>query len=217
MNPDELKQAWQTQMSQGRLTMDADALLQEARHKERSFRRIIFWRDVREVGVAGLLAMVLLGFGITHRDWSISWCLLVLAVLLMGVAVFMVVDRLRQRRRRPSFSEPLLAWVEESLAQINHQIWLLKNVFWWYLLPPGVGMILLYGQVSWSLVEAGLWRLKDLWGPLGGVLVFWGIYWLNQNCVRKDLEPRHRELEALLQSLNDTNNACNSPAGDVQS
>ncbi len=192
--------------------MDADALLKEVRHKERSFRRTIFWRDVREVGVAGLLAVFFLWFGIKGRVWS----LFVLAALLMGVAVFMIVDRLRQRRRQPSHSDPLLACAEESLAQINHQIWLLKNVFWWYLLPPGVGAALFYCQVSWSMLEAGLWRLKDLWGPLGGVLVFWGIYWLNQLCVRKDLEPRRRELEALLQRLKDPNHVGNLPAGDIQ-
>ena len=66
------------------------------------------------------------------------------------------------------------------------------------------------------MLEAGLWRLKDLWGPLGGVLVFWGIYWLNQLCVRKDLEPRRRELEALLQRLKDPNHVGNLPAGDIQ-
>jgi hypothetical protein len=198
MNPDELKQTWQAQTSQRRLAIDADALLKEVRHKERSFRRTIFWRDVREVGVAGLLAVFFLWFGIEGRVWS----LFVLAALLAGVAIFMIVDRLRQRRRHLSHSDPLVACAEESLAQINHQIWLLKNVFWWYLLPPGVGMALFYGQVSWSLLEAGLWRLKDLWGPLGGVLVFWGVYWLNQLCVRKDLEPRRGELQALIASLN---------------
>jgi hypothetical protein len=212
MNPDALQEAWQTQTSQRRLTINADVLLEEVRHRERSFRRTIFWRDVREVGVAGLLAVFFLWFGIKGLVWS----LFVLAALLAGVAVFMVVDRLRQRRRHPSHSDPLVACAEESLAQINHQIWLLKNVFWWYLLPPGVGMALFYGQVSWSMLEAGLWRLKDLWGPLGGILVLWGVYWLNQNCVRKELEPRQRELEALLQSLKDTNRVGNLPEGDIQ-
>jgi hypothetical protein len=213
MNPDALKAAWQSQTSQRRLTMDADALLNEVRCKERSFRRIIFWRDVREVGVAGLMTVFFLWFGIKGRVWS----LFVLAALLAGVVVFMIVDRLRQRRRQPSHSDPLLACVEESLAQINHQIWLLKNVFWWYLLPPGIGIALFYGQVSWSLLAAGLWRLKDLWGLLGGVLVvFGGVYWLNQYCVRKDLEPRRRELEALLQGLQDKDHIGNSNAGESQ-
>jgi hypothetical protein len=34
-------------------------------------------------------------------------------------------------------------------------------------------------------------------------LLNWGIYWLNQAAVRKSLEPRERELEALLSSLDE--------------
>ena len=32
-------------------------------------------------------------------------------------------------------------------------------------------------------------------------LVYWGIYWLNQFVVRKNLEPRREELESLLAGL----------------
>ena len=29
---------------------------------------------------------------------------------------------------------------ERATAEIDHQIWLLRNVLWWYLLPPGLAM-----------------------------------------------------------------------------
>jgi hypothetical protein len=32
--------------------------------------------------------------------------------------------------------EPLLQCVKNSLTQMEDQIWLLRNVLWWYLLPP---------------------------------------------------------------------------------
>ena len=32
-------------------------------------------------------------------------------------------------------------------------------------------------------------------------LVLWGVYWLNQTTVRDELEPRRRELQSLLASL----------------
>lgn len=201
MNPDALKAAWQSQMSHRRLMIDADVLLEEVRHNERSFRQTILWRDVREVGLLVLVAVFLLWCGINYK--ARAWSLFVLAALLAGVAVVMVVDRLRQRKRRSAYSDPLLACAEESLAQINHQMWLLKNIFWWYLLPAGIGLVFFLGQEAWSLLETGSWKLNNLGGPLLVVLVFWGFYLLNQDYVRKDLEPRRRELEALLQSLKD--------------
>jgi hypothetical protein len=36
------------------------------------------------------------------------------------------------------------------------------------------------------------------------VLVFWFVYWLNQYAVRKQLEPRRKELQALHRNLNES-------------
>ena len=55
MDPDKLKQAWQAEASQTRITMNADQLLDELRRKEQSFKTTIFWRDVREIGTSLLM------------------------------------------------------------------------------------------------------------------------------------------------------------------
>ena len=95
--------------------------------------------------------------------------------------------------------------MESSLAQVEHQIWLLRNVFWWYLLPLALSMLAFFGQVAWQdavgrLVD-GSRRIAE-WSPWS-CIVFAGVYWLNQNAVRSELEPRRQELEALLTSLKD--------------
>ena len=54
---------------------------------------------------------------------------------LLWVIGFFLVDRLRHRNVPPVAGEPLRRRVELSLAQVEHQIWLLKHVFWWYILP----------------------------------------------------------------------------------
>jgi hypothetical protein len=85
---------------------------------------------------------------------------------------------------------------------VNHQIWLLKNILWTYLLPLNVSlviMVLVQASRSWhTRVAAGL----DIVFVVGFcALISWGVYWLNQYAVRRQLEPRRRELEALLASL----------------
>ncbi len=201
MNPDELKAAWRAQTAQTRVTIDADLLLKEVRHSHTSLTGLIFWRDFREIGISLVMVPVLLFLGIKgHLPWT--WYLLVPAML--WIAGFMLVDHRRHRTRPPEPGEPLGRVVEASLAQVEHQIWLLRNVLWWYLLPPGVTILAFFAQVAWEFRSGGWLVLRGIVviGALE-VLFFAGVYWLNQRGVRSGLEPRRQELLALLAALKD--------------
>jgi hypothetical protein len=205
MNPDDFKQAWQTQTAQTRLTIDADLLLQEVRRNQRYFAAMIFWRDVREVGAA--LVMVPLWFYLGVQ-LSLPWTWYLTVPALVWIAGFMLADRMRHKRQPPEPGEPLRQRVESSLAQVEHQIWLLRNVFWWYLLPPALSILAFFGQIAWELREGG-WPMALVIAGLAAIavsiLVY--IYSLNQKAVRSELEPRRQELEALLMSLKDETSA----------
>ena len=201
MIPDDFKQAWQTQSSQTRLTIDAELLLKEVRRNQRQFTATIFWRDVREVGLA--LLMVPLWFYMGAK-LSLPWAWYLTVPALVWIAGFMLADRMRHKRQPPASGEPLRQRVESSLAQMEHQIWLLRNVFWWYLLPPALSILAFFGQIAWE-TRAGGWLTALATAGLVSVvfIVFAGVYRLNQDAVRSELEPRRLELEALLASLND--------------
>jgi hypothetical protein len=202
MNPDSFQQAWQTQTSQTRLTIDADLLLKEVRRNQQNFTATIFWRDVREVGVALLLVPVWFYMG---ARLSLPWTWYLTVPALLWIAGFMLADRLRHKRQPPGPGEPLRQSVESSLAQVEHQIWLLRNVFWWSLLPAALAAFAFFGQVSWSVPFGGWWMALLTLAVLVSIVtvVFVGIYLLNQTAVRCGLDPRRQELEALLSSLRD--------------
>ena len=132
MNPDNFKQAWQTQSSQTRLTIDAELLLKEVRRNQRCFAATIFWRDVREVGTGLLMVPLWLYLGV---KLSLPWTWYLTVPALLWIAGYMLADRMRHKRQPPEPGEPLRQCVESSLAQVEHQIRLLRNVHWWYLLP----------------------------------------------------------------------------------
>jgi hypothetical protein len=201
MDPDNFKQAWQTQTSQTRLTIDAELLLQEVRRNQRHFTATIFWRDVREVGTAFLLVPLWFYLGV---KLSLPWTWYLTVPVLLWVAGFMLGDRMRHKRQPPEPGEPLRQRVESSLAQVDHQIWLLRNILWWYLLPLALSALAFFGQIAW-LGRSGGWltALVVAFVVLVVVIVLAGAYALNQRAVRTGLEPRRRELEALLMSLND--------------
>ena len=200
MTFDELQNTWQSQ-SNLKLKIDSDTLLREVKRNKRNFEFAIFWRDVREVSVAVMLFFFFLYFGIKHSLWPLS----LLAILCLWVSVFMVIDRVVQKRRQPCLSDSLFICIKSSLAQINHQIWLLRNVLWWYLAPLGAGLIIWFSYCGLIVIISEEPSLRYLLFILacivGTICLYWGIYWLNQMAVRKELLPRKEELENLQRSL----------------
>ena len=199
MDPEPLKQAWQSQAGQSRLVVDADQMLAEVRRNERWLSAAVFWRDVREVGVSLVLVPLWVYLG-TALSLPWMWYLTVPAVL--WVAGFLLAYRLRHSRRPPGPDEPLFQCVERSLSQVEAQIWLLRNVAWWALLPFAFSALAFFGQIAWLDRSFG-WQTALFTVVLIAVvgLILAGIYWLNQTAVRSDLEPRRRELQGLLASL----------------
>ena len=86
--------------------------------------------------------------------------------------------------------------MKRSLTDQEDQIWLLRNVFWWYLLPPSISILAFFAHVAW-LSRSGGW-LPALIFFVGLVVflfaLYFFVYWLNQRCVRTQLEPRRQEL-----------------------
>jgi hypothetical protein len=95
--------------------------------------------------------------------------------------------------------------VESSLAEVEHQIWLLQNVHWWYLLPLAVPMLAFFAQTFWRASGGNAWEMaistSVVTAVVGGVNAW--IYWINQKAVRSTLEPRRQELAAILRGLSD--------------
>jgi hypothetical protein len=202
MEPDMFQQAWQAHSSQTRVAVDAELLLEAVQRNQRQFRTMIFCRDFREVIVALLLIPVWFYLGAKN---SSPWTWYLTVPVLVWIAGFMVAYRVRYNRKASEPGEPLRRCVQRSLAEVEDQIWLLRNIFWWYLLPPTISLMAFFGQVSWqTAVKTNSWweglvGATLLFAFLGGVYGF--IYYLNQRAVDAQLEPRRQELLALLASL----------------
>jgi hypothetical protein len=201
MDPDSYQQAWQAHSSQTRVTIDIDLLFKEVQRAERNFHAVIFWRDFREVGIALLMIPLWFYLGVTT---SLPWTWYLTVPALVWIAGFMLVDRMRHKQKPSEPGEPLLHCVKESLTHVEHQILLLRNIFWWYLLPFSISFLAFFAHVSW-LASSGWWEFLGLmlFFVLFVVVLYAAIYFLNQRAVRMQLEPRRQELLTLLTSLRD--------------
>lgn len=197
-NPDHLQRAWRGQPP---MSIDAEPLLKELQRKERSFSTMIFWRDFREIGLALVLAPLMIHLGVKGSQ---PWTYDLTPPVLLWIAGYMLVDRARHRRRPPEPGEPLRRHLESSLAGVEHQIRLLRGVHRWALLPLAVAMLAFFGQAAWRERGGGWWAVLAVsMATIPLMALFVGVYWLNLYAVRTVLEPRRRELSALLMTLKD--------------
>ena len=198
MSFDDLQNQWQSHDHGTRLNLDANLLLKEVRRKHHAMESSLFRRHLVEI-VAAAIVTIFFGYGaMRQNEWFLYLC--TLGGLFAGV--FLIVDRRIQHQRRPVSDDSLQSCIQASLVQVNHQIWLLRNVFWWHLLPLSIGVVVFHGSLAWQKRDAGLLpQISLAIAALVCLLVFWGVYWLNQQEVKKMFEPRRQELESLLASL----------------
>ena len=219
MDLEQMRQAWQAQDEPVDLKVEADTLLQQVQTRHRELVRAVFWRDVREVGAAAAVAVFFVFVGVGSGQGA--WFYYVAAGLALFVAAFILVDRVRQRREAARSVESIMDDLAVSLGQVEHQIWLLKNVLWWYLLPLGtaVGVVLFQAvwcapYVSWLPgIELCLYALVFVLFLYLFVLFLHRVYCLNQRVVRQDLLPRREELAKLLSELRSANGEGNASPG----
>jgi len=200
MNFEDFQKSWQSQDAAKKISINADVLLNEVRRNQQQFRTTIFLRDFREVGVAAVLITVFIYMG-----WH-NWTNYLVAAACFFVGGYILFDRWRRRGNSPELGGTLKDCVATSLAEVRHQVWLLENIVWWYLLPLGVPVVF---SMCWPTLQSGkpaLAKLAFLLGPVGVVaLVYWFLYWLNQYAVKKTLRPRQQELEELLNEFEPEN------------
>jgi CubicO group peptidase (beta-lactamase class C family) len=199
MELDQYQQAWKSTAGQTKVKIDTELLAKAVQDSHRGFQSTINWRDCREVGVCLLLLIYWVYKGLTTTmPWT--WWLTVPA--LIWVAGYILLDRKRHPQRPSEPGEPLTFYAKEALTQVEHQIWLLRNVFWWYLLPFCISMMAFFIHVSWNISSSGWsFALNVVFWSLFVLVSDGAIYWLNQYAVRKSLEPRRQDLLKLVSSL----------------
>jgi hypothetical protein len=187
MKASELQHLWKRQQpielspeNIGRITATVDAV-------DRKFRRKIWWRDLREIGAALVLAAF---FGFVGQTWfrwlAVASCLF--------VAAWIVRSRIMVRAGReiPSVTGRLQQMIRETETQIQ----LTRTLLWWYLLPCVLAMLAI------TLDSPPRFNLPflSIYGSVGAAMGV-AIYWLNQRYVRKVLEPRRENLRHALAEL----------------
>lgn len=200
MNIEHLQELWEKQSASLPPLPDDAALLAKIKAESEEFDRTIRRRDRRELlaglkfgGFFAVLAAIFSGRGV-------AWPYAAAAGGMAVVILFLLGEKALARMRRSKQSGTLLAELGRARVEVGRQLWLLRHVAWWYVLPA---------QVAWGFFGLGVllnfFRPIPTWAVVGLMTVWAWTLWrgavavwrLNQQAVKESLEPRLKELDDL--------------------
>jgi hypothetical protein len=164
--------------------------------RAKQFDRTIHARNLREC-VAGAVVAVFFAFVAWHSPNALArvghW--------IVAASGLWIVFYMLSFGREAAAPEPDRSGVDFQralLRKYDHQIRLLRNVKYWYLLPPYVGLLLASAGIVMANAAAG----KPAWPQIVAMAiytaVFGAIWWINEiQAVRKLRLERARLLEEM--------------------
>jgi len=188
MNLDDFKPQWQQR--QRDLDGSVDHVIEKVRIRMSSFDRTIWWRDMRESFAAiGLIVYYI--FCLFHAGDNWLWACGAGLGILACIFIVGVLHWARRKGKAARKDLPVKDYSKAEVTRVDRQIWLLKNVHWWYLGPIFIAIIV---QIAGIKPEpGGLIMLLTFVLPLFGF-----VYWLNQFAVRFQLRPLRNELASAM-------------------
>lgn len=204
MNFDDYETLWRAQPAPAPAVSTAERafVFDRVRQEARRFDRTIFWRDTREILVAFALS-IHLGLDAWRNTGteSIAWGHWIAVALILGVAINLLIDRLRIPRP-PAAEDSLLGQIDTALAGVQHQARVLRRVPTHYALP--LALATMSAGLDSRLQREGA---AAFWSPGGFVilavslLVGGFVIWLNRLALRRVLQPKIDELDKLRREL----------------
>ena len=188
-----MKPASDTTEELTRLTDEEILALVETRSHR--FQRQIRFRDWRELIAGGVVAVMIAPAILRGPLLARAGALIVVAGIgLIAFKLFAARRLTMHRAADPAL--PVATSLRTELAAVEAQIALLESVAWWYVSPVICGSILL---VAGTRGPAG-W-LFTLGYAVVAALLGWGIIALNHRAVRRTLQPKRKEIMALLAQI----------------
>jgi len=188
MKEEEIKKIW-TNTDAPYYPVDAVSLARlrsEVNHMDKVIRR----RDWREIGVAIIVALV---FG-SMAFWFENVYTKVGSILVVLASVLIVWVLRKSRKQEAKEQMPVREQVEAELDVYRKQRRILKNVLIWYILPIFAGITLFYWGITDGWVDFFAFTLLNI-----GVMAY--IWYLNQQAVKKEIDPLIASLEQLQLNL----------------
>ena len=199
MNFDTVKRTWKSEQNAAILLRDPGEIAREVQRKYRRERRYWVWVNFQEGIPALFLSWLIFARGL--RIEVVPWTHFVAATMILGFGFLFVGFNLRQLLHERQFGDSMRETIRRSMSQVDHSIWLVRNMVWWGFLPlcSAAGLLVYQDVIA---------NDKPIWVRVSSTAIAlsiaYGIYLWNQRKLNRKYLPRRKQLEELLrQSDND--------------
>lgn len=188
MQFEEMKRIWESQ-DEAAPELDLAAMEERVRSSIKHGELGATASELGLVAINGLTGLILAAAATLDRDPPTSYAL---AVLMLGVAVYVYLGRLRRLRKTQDFADSLRGRLDHAIANLDALIARDRRFVWWYILPVAIGTVLsmigtFHGRPLW------VWILQPLAWLLAYGVTQWGLH--------AHYLPRRRKLERLREEL----------------
>ncbi|XOV82445.1 MAG: hypothetical protein ACFHXK_16480 [bacterium] len=196
---DTMQLLWQQDQKTGRFSIDEQSMQQQLLKDSKAFNRSVRFRDHLEatIGFAVALFFAAVPFiwaAKIDSSWQAHWEWIALSAGCLFVACAFVRQRMYAKQWSTDATADIRQTLENNLANVTHQIVLLKNIFWWYCLPIELPMLLVALK---SDAFTGI-RIPFILASVVFMAFVVGINWWT---VKKELQPKQAGLQQLLSEL----------------
>lgn len=192
MKLDDLKAEWQSEIATEENTQNLAATISLLAVQTSKLDKSIKRRDIAEIFVAVLL----LPFWVYLLFNSASLLQSIGALVWIFCCIFIPYKLLTAKKITPLRNDSMIAFLEIEKEKVNKQKKLLETIFWWYILPCLVGIVLVYAGAS--VDESGLPIVNQtmlIYFSICGLMAV-AVYFFNHYAANKKFQP-------LLDNIND--------------
>ena len=192
MTFDDLRSSWQETNGESLSAEQREEIVARVCRRVERLGASILRRDVIETVAAVAVIFFFSGFFL-RSDIPVAKTG---AAIVVASAVFIIykLHRTRLVQKPTPLDASVRQFCKTEMERLDRQIRLGRSVLWWYIIPPLVGVNLLFSGVAGFGTAAEVYLIVT-------VLFGWGVYLLNQHAVSKSLVPARDELSDLFDEM----------------
>jgi len=184
MNDEFLQSAWQ----KIKAPLQTESILSNPIDDMGVFKKKIRKRNTREVYASIFLIIIFGIYSYFTKNYLAKTGAII--IVLSAIAIIFVL-RNRKENQTGDLTLPPVAYLQEYLHYLKKESKLLRTVVYWYILPPMTGYTMFILGDNKDFLHLCI-HLTIL------ILTCIGVFYLNQEAVKTEFEPRIKKLEELL-------------------
>jgi len=184
MEFEEITKVWDQQNKQNLFVINEEAMHNRIRAKLKSATKL---NDINDFGLIAI--SVLTAGGVFYLKGNSTWNIFT-AVALLGITVYIIVNRFKRKKRNKQFDLSMLGGLNHAIENVNFEVKRSKTFVLWFLLPTAIPSIINMINEEASI---GRWLLV-----IGAYILS---IFVTQLGLNRKLIPRRKNLETLRNQL----------------